>query len=529
MSQLEKRRAMESLIFLVEKRDGRIKARTCANGSTQRSYMSKEDAASPTVSTESILLTATIDARQGRDVMTVDIPNAFVQTDIQQKEPSERVIMKIRGTLVDMLVEIDPETYADYVVYDYNKEKILYVQVLKALYGMLESSLLFYKKLCKDLIEIGFEINPYDPCVANKIVKGKQQTVTWHVDDLKSSHVDPAVNDSFLNWLEMKYGDEEIGKVKAVRGKRHDYLAMILDYSTPGAVKVDMVDYVKGMIEEFPEELDDQKANHPWNEKLFKIDNTAKDLSKEQAETFHTFVAKGLFVSKRGRPDLQPAIAFLTTRVKKPNQGDWQKLKRMMNFLNNTQNDVLTLQADDSYSIKWHVDASFAIHPDARSHTGATMTLGGGAVCSISIKQKINTKSSTEAELVSIDDVISKVLWTKLFLEAQGFTPKLNVIYRDNRSSMKLELNGKASSGKRTRHFHIKYFYITDLIKRKEVSIEYCPTDTMVADYMTKPTLGRKFTRFRRIIMNLTGETPEEQKSKATTMESIVQQECVGK
>ena len=143
------------------------------------------------------------------------------------------------------------------------------------------------------------------------------------------------------------------------------------------------------------------------------------------------------------------------------------------------------------------------------------MSLGKGAIQAVSTKQKINTRSSTESELVSVDDVISKVLWTKLFMEGQGINVEENLIFRDNQSSMKLELNGKASSGKRTRHFNIKYFFITDLIKRGEVSIEYCPTDAMLSDYMTKPLLGEKFKFFRNALMNL----PEQ---------PIGQQECVG-
>jgi hypothetical protein len=366
---------------------------------------------------------------------------------------------------------------------------------------MLQSSLLFYKKLRGDLIETGFEINPYDPCVANRVVDGKQQTVTWHVDDLKSSHVDSKVNDKFKEWLELKYGDEKIGKVKVVRGKRHDYLAMHLDYSTPGVLKVGMTRYVKDMVEDFPEDL--KVSSYPWNENLFKVDPESGKLSKVKAEQFHTFVAKGLFVCKRARQDIQTAIAFLSTRVKAPTHEDWFKLKKMMSFLKGTQDDVLTLSADSSCAIVWHVDAAFAVHPDFRSHTGATMTLGKGVIQSVSTKQKINTRSSTEAELVSTDDVISKVQWTKLFLEAQGFAIKENVINRDNESTMRLEQNGKASSGKRTRHFNIKYFYITCLIEGKEVTIKYCPTDEMIADYMTKPLTGEKFTKFRKMIMNL--------------------------
>jgi len=184
MTQQEKRRAMDSLIFLVEKRDGRIKARTCANGSTQRSYIEKEDATSPTVLTEAILITAAIEADQQRDIMTVDIPNAFVQTEI--KDMKERITMKIKGRLAEMLISLDEQRYKDYMVTE-NGEKVIYVQVIRALYGMLQASLLFYQKLRSDLEEIGFKINPYDPCVANRMVNGNMHTVTWHVDDLKST------------------------------------------------------------------------------------------------------------------------------------------------------------------------------------------------------------------------------------------------------------------------------------------------------------------------------------------------------
>ena len=89
----------------------------------------------------------------------------------------------------------------------------------------------------------------------------------------------------------------------------------------------------------------------------------------------------------------------------------------------------------------------------------------------------------------------------KYMIEAQGFNIE-NIAHRDNTSTMKLEENGKSSSGKRTRHFNIKYFYVTDLVKRKEIILKYCPTDKMIADYMTKPLVGAKFHFFRSIIMN---------------------------
>jgi hypothetical protein len=96
-------------------------------------------------------------------------------------------------------------------------------------------------------------------------------------------------------------------------------------------------------------------------------------------------------------------------------------------------------------------------------------------------------------------DIISKVIWTKLFMKEQGCNIIEKVIYRDNTSAMKMEVKGKSSSGKRTRHLEIKYFYATDLIERKEIEVKYCPTDSMIADYMTKPVTGSKFNKFRKI------------------------------
>jgi hypothetical protein len=140
----------------------------------------------------------------------------------------------------------------------------------------------------------------------------------------------------------------------------------------------------------------------------------------------------------------------LTTRVSEPNEDDWKKLIKIMRFLNGTKDSVTMMSIDDSNTIKWYVDAAFAVHKDLKIHTGAVMTLGNGAICSISTKQKVNSRSSTEAEFIAVDDVISKVLWTKLFLENQGQNTLMNIIYRDNQSAMKMELNGKSSSGKRT-------------------------------------------------------------------------------
>ena len=119
---------------------------------------------------------------------------------------------------------------------------------------------------------------------------------------------------------------------------------------------------------------------------------------------------KAMFLSKRGHPGIHPCVSFLSTRVKDPNEGDWVKLTRMLSFLHRTVKDVLTLEADDDQNLRWYADAAFVVHSDMKSQTGAVFTLGKGAIIADSNKQKVNVKSSTEAELIAIDDKIAKIM-----------------------------------------------------------------------------------------------------------------------
>jgi hypothetical protein len=127
-----------------------------------------------------------------------------------------------------------------------------------------------------------------------------------------------------VEWLKMQYG--EIGEVKTKRGKVHDYLEMKLDYRVPGQVSVDMSKYVAHMLDGFLKEMIKKKSKTPGNDDLFNVDKKNPRLSDAESELFHTVGAQGLYVCKRARPDISPAIAFLSTTVRVPTQEDWSKL-----------------------------------------------------------------------------------------------------------------------------------------------------------------------------------------------------------
>jgi hypothetical protein len=217
-------------MFLKKKRNGIIKGRGCADGCKQRTYTAKEDASSPTVAIESVMLSCMIHAMECRDVATVGIPGAFMQADMD-----ETVHVKLEGKMEELLVMIDPKLYRKHVQIKKGKH-ILYVELRKALYGTLRAALLFWKLLSKHLQSWGFEVNPYDWCIANKTTEGKQCTILWHVDDLKISHENPEVVADVINQLEKVFGVE--GPLTKTRGSIQEYLRMTLDFLTQGKVKI---------------------------------------------------------------------------------------------------------------------------------------------------------------------------------------------------------------------------------------------------------------------------------------------------
>jgi hypothetical protein len=222
---------------------------------------------------------------------------------------------------------------------------------------------------------------------------------------------------------------------------------------------------------------------------------------------YHHNTAKLLFLCKRARPDIQTAVAFLSTRVQAPDTDDYKKLQRTMQYLRATTEMPLTIEMGQVLLPQWSIDASFAVHPDMCGHTGGNLTLGKGMVYGTSTRHKINTRSSTEAELVAVYDMLPQVIWTRNFLRAQGYDIEYSLIEQDNKSTILLAENGRASSSKRTRHINIRYFYVTNLVKSSKVKIQYCPTNDMVAGYFTKPVQGALFQKLRNIIMNIDPET----------------------
>ena len=158
------------------------------------------------------------------------------------------------------------------------------------------------------------------------------------------------------------------------------------------------------------------RAATPAGERLFDIrdEKEARPMEEERATAFHHTTAQLLFMAARVQRDIQTAVAFLTTRVKSPDEDDWGKLKRVLKYLNGTKYLKLSISMENLGILKWYVGGSQNVHWDCKGHGGAMFTMGKGAVSSYS-KVKLNTRSSTETELVVADIYAGNAMVTILY------------------------------------------------------------------------------------------------------------------
>jgi hypothetical protein len=280
---------------------------------------------------------------------------------------------------------------------------------------------------------------------------------------------------------------------------------MKLDFTTACQVAVTMFDHLDDTLTVFeniePNGAGTKSSAAPVD--LFTVNENCEKLEDDKAVQFHDVVAKTLYVTKRARPDTCAPIAFLTTRVREPDKDDWKKMVHLMRCVRGARDMPLILSANGSHILKWWVDASFAVHPNLRGHAGGGLSLGRGFPIVGSTKHKLNARSSTEAELVGADDFMPAICWTRYFMESQGYNIEDNVLHQDNKSSILLEKNGKASSSKRAKHVNIRFFFVTDRINKGESSVEWCPTGNMIGDFATKPLQGAVFKKFRDHVMGV--------------------------
>ena len=164
-------------MFLKLKGDGNIKGRAVAGEKKQREFIIKEEASAPTVATEAVLLSCVIDTQEHQDVSKIDITNALIQARFDKIEDMATII--VRGAIFDVMVDIAPDIYGTYVSTDKKGLKNMILRCHNAIYRTMVASLIYYRKSCKTIKHLGFNVKPYDPCAPSRKINYNQQIVCW--------------------------------------------------------------------------------------------------------------------------------------------------------------------------------------------------------------------------------------------------------------------------------------------------------------------------------------------------------------
>jgi hypothetical protein len=185
-------------------------------------------------------------------------------------------------------------------------------------------------------------------------------------------------------------------------------------------------------------------------------------------------------------------------KVQKPTDQDFKKLSKIIGYLSSNDNNCLTFRSSSNSKLELYVDASFNIHEETEGHTGMAIRFFGNMIYFKSIKQRLVVKSSTEAELVALDEAATFAAWMKEFLSELPLPSEIKpiIIYQDNKSTITMANAGKGNF-KRSKHIANRYFWIRQFIVSGEIKIVYVPTDEMLADFLTKPITGQRFYHLR--------------------------------
>ena len=484
----EKKRSIYSSMIINDKYDAqgnfiKVKARLVAGGNTQ-SEDSYHDTSAPTVDQASLFMGLGIAKFKMMRISTGDVPCAYLNANLD-----DDIYMNIQKNIVPFCVELKPE-WKEFV----RNDGTMIVKLNKALYGLKQSGLQWYKRISKFLIDQGYNRSIEDKCVFYLHSGNKTTIIMIHVDDIMIFTNSNREDTRIKSELSKEFGIEKFDV------NEFNYLGMHIN-NINSHIEIDQIAYVKKLLTR----VDDIKiAKTPSTSELF----TSRDEEpSKDPDKFRSLVMALMFVAKRSRPDILKEVCYLATRIQCTTIEDDKKLLRIFGYLKGTV-DMKLIINPKTLEIILGIDASNNIYLDAKGHTGMNMSFGlmGAMIMVRSIKQKLVARSSTESELIALDDCICYGLWARrLAIELGCPTFKLKVL-QDNKSAILIGNNG-FNSDNTNRHMRNRFYFIKQCIDNGDIELIYTPTEDMLADFFTKPLTGSRFYRLRDEIMGIKTQT----------------------
>ena len=440
----------------------RYKARLVAQGYTQRHGLDYDETFSPVARAESVRTIMALAAKHNMVVHQMDVKTAFLNGKLE-----EEVYMK------------QPEGFIK------EGQEHLVCKLKKAIYGLKQASRCWNATLHEGLCDIGFTQSTNDPCVYTSVGPEGLVIIAVHVDDLIIAGETEQSVQSVKSTIGDRYKVKDLGELKYV-------LAINVNQHHDG-IWIGQPGYTRKVLERF-NMMDCKSVSTPADPstKLMKACESDELFDKE---LYQSAVGSLLYLSVWTRPDIAYAVGNAAKFCAEPTKDHWTAVKRIMRYLRGTMDLGLQYVRNDEKSCEGYSDADWAGDTnDRKSTSGYVFQIAGAPISWRSKRQNCVALSTAEAEYVALANAAQEAVWLQSLLQdLQDDSEKPMIIHEDNQAAISMSKNQQYHG--RAKHIDIKYHYIRELVADKCVMLKYCPTESMIADILTKGLTKEKFTK----------------------------------
>ena len=468
-----------------QQKDVKIRGRWVGGGHKQQRGEILAERVAPTARGTTHSLLMTIAAFEGRQLRVGDIPSAYLQAEHIPSNGRPVYIIADRHT-TGLIIKAMPE-YGKFI----RPNGTMLLRVKKAMYGLVESAWLWYQELAKQLTGIGYKVSEHDRGLFYKKVfkNGKciaSNLASVHVDDIISAaspnEEGKRLEAEFWDFLEAKWPG-----LKLQLGPHYKHLSWNIyqDHRT-GEIRKSQKDYLIEVIKSVG-----VKKEHklPCRSDLLESDPKSPKLSESKASRFRSILQK-IAYAREGRPDFDFPVCYLQSKQSSPSEQDWSDLEHLLSYIKKFPEKQVIVKPKD-LQLRGHVDASFNMTIDARSYYGYLITLGHALISCKGGRIKTVVRSSTEAEISGVNEIVSELLWCRDVLEELGYEQHKIPISEDNQSCITMLQKEPRSFHSKSRHVRVKWAFFRQEFMKRTLFLRYCPTEKMVADLLTKPLGGK--------------------------------------
>ena len=479
-----RRNILHTFMFLKHKETptgayDKTKARLVGNGAHQGDHMYNL-VASATVYLTSVFVIMNIASYYWCQLVSIDIKGAFLNAKFGPADPVTYI--RVNREVTDEWLKVDPEC-AQYV----GSDGQLTLQLDKFIYGLKQAPYMFQQHLVAFLQRIGYTRLINDECVFMKYISSdKWSYLCTHVDDILQASNSQELVDELKEELTKEY--EQIthhAKADAYIGISIEHIKRMEAYhlTQRGLVQRTIDEFLRGDTKSDPAD--------PATDELLKADHG--DQTPTDGKKFLSLVMTLMYVARLTRPDILVAVTVLSTRCSKPTAQDMTHALRVLRYLRGTIDYGILIQCTD-LSAHGSSDASYNIHSDGKGHTGYVVGIGpnNSIVHVKSVKQKLTAQSSTDAELIALNECTKMVIHIRQLLTEMRIPPRTeSVIEQDNQSAILLV--EERGSSKRSKYLLPKIGYIREQVQLGKIRVNYVPTDCIRSDCLTKPLHGQAY------------------------------------